>query len=163
VVVVDEVVDAAKNQLVRHIPVAGREGQGCGDGAAFGAVAGVEPERHVGARLAVENDVEAGLAAGFRGGGAATAGGDGESGGVVVVDVGGGDVGAVKAVVVGVGAGGGGGDDGVGDVVVLEGVVDATDGDLLGRIPIGGGEGEAGSEDDAFGGVGAAQADGDVG
>ena len=68
---------------------------------------------------------------------------DREIGRRLVVRIGDRDVAGIDAVVDGVGAGRRGGHDGVGDVAVVQGVVDAGDRDGLRRVPVGGRKGEA--------------------
>src|SRR5207247_1677933 len=100
-------------------------------------------------------------AAGF-GRGQAGSGRDGDAD-IVIVEIGGRDVGGVAAAVLRIAAGGGGGGDGIGDVAVVDEIIDAGDGDGLGGVPVGGGEREAGGGGRAFGGVAGREADGHVG
>ena len=94
-----------------------------------------QADRHIGGRLAVEHDVKVAVPPASVVAGPGRADCDARG---VVVGVGDGHVGGVQAAVAGVGAGRRGGDDRVGDVAVVEGVVDAGDGDGLRRVPVGG-------------------------
>ena len=71
------------------------------------------------------------------------------------------DIGRVEAVVVGIGAGGRFEADRVGDIAVVQGVVDAGDGHGLGHVPVGAVKVRRGLSRRALGRIAAGEVDGD--
>ena len=149
VAVVEFVVDAGDGDGLRDVPVGGREGDARRADRAFGRVARAQrrwSRRPVGCELSTTANVAVPPASVV----VRPAVGLTMMPDRVVVDVGDRDVGRIDPVVDRVGAGRQRGQDGVDDVAVGYGIVDAGDGDGLRRVPVRGGEGQAGRADGAF-------------
>ena len=160
VAVVQRIIDTSDGDRLIRIPVGGGEREGGRRDRAFAGGGTAHANRHVGGGLAAELDGERCRPSGF--GGVAADAADGEAC-RLVIGVGDGDINRIQPAVAAVAAVGGGQHDGVALVAVVHRIIDASDGDRLIRIPVGGGEREGGRRDRAFGSVAAAHSNCHVG
>ena len=115
--------------------------------------------RDIGCWQGIQNDGEGGGASGL--GGRAGDGGDGDAR-HIVIGVGGSYINRINPVVVGIPAGRRSGGDGVGSIAIYGVIIHAGDGDGLGSVPVCSGKDDGGRRNGTFGGICAAQTDGDI-